>query len=142
MERARPAPEEKQKVSKEEPVNDAAVRTKPKTRPKTVVPWRPVKSPLPGPGTYSIDRSKPSNVHSHGQWSLYSRRKVDRLYMPQYPEKDYGKFDAPFYEMPSTDGEGHQFPKEKGSLLEREAERAGARSQGPAAYDPGRSVSS
>jgi hypothetical protein len=29
--------------------------------------------------------------------------------MPQYPEKDFGKNDAPFYESPSTDGHGQSF---------------------------------
>jgi hypothetical protein len=120
-ERARPATEEtqKKKISKDDAV-DASVSGKRKALAKPLVPWRPVKSPLPGPGTYSIDRSKPSNVHNHGHWSLGSRRSVDRLYMPQYPEKDMCKTDTPFYETESSSNHGQSFSKDGRNMVQTE----------------------
>lgn len=59
--------------------------------------WKPVKNDKPGPGTYSVERST-AGQHSMPHWSFGARRSVQKLHMPWYPEKDFGKLDTPWYD--------------------------------------------
>jgi hypothetical protein len=64
---------------------------------RSTLPWRVEKSGQPGPGTYSIERAKATDKNAP-HWSFYGRREIKRVHMPWFPEKDFGKFDTPYYD--------------------------------------------